>query len=221
MYRMPRWLREAERGSLGFFALSTELEQQFSNRALAARTSPAERDALFTDFGAIVARAVLRYRRWDIDPWELDDIAQESYLAFVDIHTRWLAQVWAAPDGTLHPCFGRYVLRMLPLRLADRADALFGRSHAHLLDDGPLPERDDVPDPLLMEDDARAQELISAICRRLSPREALTFRRIVTAGFSVRTVARQTGESTRTLYGRWARITRTARDVVRERDAAA
>lgn len=220
MYRTPYWLRDLESHSLGYITLTPEAEQHFSRRALAGRGKPAERDALFAELGAHVAHSVRRYRGWNLAPWDLDDVAQESYLAFIDLHQRWLRQVRLAPDGSAQPGFGYYILRLLPLRLDDRVDALRGVSHAHLLDPTPIDILDEPPDPRPLDDDQHTRDLITSICHRLPARDAVTFRQVIAAGYSVRTVARRTGVHPRTLYSRWARITRVARDVVRDHDAA-
>lgn len=198
--------------------ITTDPQQRLSRRALAARTSPAERDALFADLSATLARWVWPYRGWLLAPWEFDDVVQESYLAFIDTLDLWCQRVRQGPNGRLEPDFLRYLLRTYPLRLIDRVQALVDSADAQRMD--PYSLDAEIPDPWTADADVRARMLIDAICARLHPRDALTFRLVVSSGYALRALARRTGENPRTIYHRWARIIATAREVLTSRDAA-
>jgi hypothetical protein len=209
------WLQQFTRASFGTFRLSPHIERQLSRRALAARDVPAARDALFVDLSAHLAVRTARFSTWNLDPWEFDDVLQESYLIFVDIHALWCERVHVSSSGEFDPSFVRALLRLFPLRLADRVDALLGTGHAHLTEDPPDAD-DDRPDPDSPESDVRTRILVESIYARLRPRDAITFRLMLASDFSIRAVARQTGEHTRTLYHRWERISAIARAVVND-----
>lgn len=222
MYDSRLWIHQLRPNAPASLRLSPELSRQLNRRALLARVSPAERDSLFADLSGVVWNWLRRYRGRDLAPFAFDDVLQESYLAFIDTHTRWEQRVQVAENGALQPDFVRYFLGIYPLLLANRVDALRGASHAHLVG-ATLPDdyADTTPDPWVPEADARASALIDAICTRLTHRDAITLRMAAAAGYSLRAVAQVTGESPRTLHARWARITSVARAVMRGQDDAA
>jgi len=97
--------------------LGPEVERRLTALAHAARGGDRDaRDALFAAFGPKLDRMLGRCRglawsaagpRRDGVPWELDDLRQEAYLAFVELLAAWPG------DGSVGP----YLLAHLPWRL--------------------------------------------------------------------------------------------------------
>src|SRR4051812_7392829 len=83
------WLTDLARRSLGDFDLTPEIDADLSRRALAARTDPDERNALFVLLAYKVRRFSMRFMRWHLAPWEPADVLQETWLTFVELLESW------------------------------------------------------------------------------------------------------------------------------------
>jgi DNA-directed RNA polymerase specialized sigma24 family protein len=202
------WLAALAQESLGDFELTTEIDTDLSIRAVAARHDSVARDQLFALLAFKLRRFCTRFHRWNLDPWEFEDVLQESYLVFVD-----LLASWRPLEGAPEPAgFGYYVFRVFPLRLTDHVNALVRTRRDRLTPISWAPEIDLRLDPTSPESDASTAAIMAAVCGRLNAVDATIFRLRSTTEQRPETIARIAGVSRRTLYRRWGEIVRIARE---------
>jgi DNA-directed RNA polymerase specialized sigma24 family protein len=211
----PRtWLTDLCRQSLGDFELTPEIDADLSRRALVARSDNEQRVILFSLLAWKINRFRARYQRWNLRPWDEDDIVQEAWLAFDDV-----LRSWTPLDGNGGPAgFGYYLMAVYPRRLSDRVHLLLGtrrRNGAPV----PLPwveEADNRSDPDDLETDIVTEALLAAICGRLNAADATILRLAATTELDRASIAARANISRRTLYRRWPEITTIAREVLRD-----
>ncbi|MGH9174689.1 MAG: hypothetical protein ACRD1H_10035, partial [Vicinamibacterales bacterium] len=194
------WLTTLARDSLGDFELTPEIDADLSRRAISARDHRAERDALFHLLALKANRFCARFWRWRLSPWEIDDVRQEAFLAFVDVLTAWRPiEADGGPAG-----FGYYFMRSYPLRLTDRVQRLVGTRRGRPAATAWTERIDDRLDPAEMERDIETLAFISALSAQLDATDA----RILFVRGSDGTIAElasRAGVSRRTFYRRWNR----------------
>lgn len=198
------WIAAFARDSLGDIEMTPEIDADLSHRALNARTDPAERERLFALLAWKTDRFCARFRRWSLEPWELDDVRQEAYIVFVEV-----IESWRPLEGNGGPAgFGYFYLRVFPLRLADRVRKMIDRMH-------PLPwrpEHDTRLDPADLDDAGITATIVAEICGRLNAADATIFH-LRLADVTTEDSARLTGISRRTLHRHWPRIVSISREV--------
>lgn len=199
------WLSPMTHQSLGDFALTPQIDTDLSHRALLARDDPAARDDLFRLLAFKINRFCSRFRRWNLRPWEIDDVRQEAYLAFVDVVNGWRPiPVGDAPAGF---CF--YFLRVYPMRLTDRVRRIV-RTRRERPPATSWSEADDNrPDPAAMERDIETLSFIIDMSARLDATDARILLLRTADGLLPREVASREGISRRTFYRRWKGIAAT------------
>jgi DNA-directed RNA polymerase specialized sigma24 family protein len=200
------WLTTLSRDSLGDFTLTRQLDAELSCQALRAKEDAAARDALFRLLSWKINRFSSRFRRWNLRPWEFDDVRQETYLTFVSV-----LDGWRPMPGVDEPAgFGFYFLRVFPLRLSDRVVRITGTRRNRLNPTAWNPEHDNRQTPDEMERDVEALAFIIELSERLDPLDA----RIVLLRAGDRSpdaISTETGISRRTFYRRWKGIADTIR----------
>jgi DNA-directed RNA polymerase specialized sigma24 family protein len=204
------WLATLAHDSLGDFELTPEIDRDLTQRALAARHARDDRDQLFTLLAYKTLRFCARFQRWNLDPWEPDDVVQEGWLAFHDV-----LQTWRPLTGSHGPAgFGYYYLRVFPLRLHDRVLALTGTRRDRPTPLPWLPDNDARCDPDDYEGEALTRLILAEICGQLNAVETTILRGRLTDDTPSATLVSATGLSRSTFYRRWARITAVAADVL-------
>lgn len=191
--------------------LSGEIERRLTALALAARAGDGgARDALYHAFAPKLDRMLGRCRglawaaagpRRDGRPWELDDLAQEAYLVFVDLLAEW------SGEGAVGP----YLLAHLRWRLRTAWNGLAAprRREAAI-----TPRLAD----LLADGSAAADEatvLLETLAAALPPPDAAMLLMLVRDGCSPAVVARRLGVSRRTVDRRWGALVRRLRASLR------
>jgi len=202
------WLTLLARDSLGDFELTSERDADLTRRALLARDDPFERDALFSLLAFKINRFCSRFRRWNLLPWEIDDVRQEAYLAFIDVLTGWRP----IPTDRGPAGFSYYFMRVYPLRLTDRVNRVVQTRR-----DRPSPtawnaDDDHRLDPSEMERDIETLAFIMEVSSRLDTADAQILLLHTAADLAPNAVAARTGISRRTFYRRWKGIAATIRD---------
>lgn len=207
IYPSHDWLSPLAGDSLGDFALNREIDADLSRRALVARGDPALRDALFHLLAFKINRFCSRFRRWNLRPWEIDDVRQEAYLAFVDVLIGWRPIAGAGgPVG-----FGFYFMRVYPLRLTDRVRRVVRTRRDRLTPATWSESRDDRLDPAAMERDIEALAFIIEMSARLDAADAQILLLRTADDLDPDEIAARTGISRRTFYRRWKGIAATIR----------
>ncbi len=203
------WLASLARRSLGDAEMTPDLDLALSRYALLARHDLASRDRLLAMLAWKIARFCARYRRRTIDPWEVDDVHQEAFLAFVDVLESWSPLI--SHDGPAG--FGYYFLRVFPLRLADRVRAML-RS----LPRAPAPggASHEQADPAHVEDTILVNQVIAEICGHLNALDQAIFQLSARDGLGPVRIADLTGVSRRTIHRHWPAIVSIARERLRE-----
>lgn len=201
------WLSPMAGESLGDFTLTPALDADLSRRALLVGGDPAARDALFGLLAFKVNRFCSRFRRWNLRPWEIDDVRQEAYLAFVDVLNGWRP----IPGSDAPAGFGFYFMRVYPLRLTDRV-----RRVVLTRRDRPSPtawsESDDGRrDPAAMEREIETLAFIIELSAKLDATDARIMLLRTTEDLTPDEIAAQAGVSRRTFYRRWRGIAATIR----------
>ena len=208
---VPRdWPQAFARASLGDFELTPALDAELSARALQARGDSDARDALFLELAGKTTRFAGRFERWNLQPFEHDDVLQESYLAFLDTLRGWRPIDHATPTG-----FGAWFLSVYPRRLARRVARLAGRRLAMLPF---LPEADIRPDPDASEAGVIDAMVWDALLTQLRPRDR-AIARLRARGVPAAEIATATGISRRGVHRRLAVIAAIGRATVEERAA--
>lgn len=201
---MPvNWLDALARASLGDFEVTPELDRDLSRRALLARHDSIEREALFGLLAFKVRRFALRYRGWNLGPWDLEDVEQEAYLVYIDTLRVWTpSEVGGEPAGYL--C---YFLSVFPhwLMNAVRAWTWPGARTVTLL-----------PDERRAVAKAADHSMVDDFCERLEPDEASLLRLRLVTGASLPDAAESMGIARRTAYRRWRHIVELGREYLRE-----
>lgn len=199
------WISTLAEHSLGNFEVTPDIDLRLSRLALEAQTSNAAREELLTLLAAKVERFAKRFSSWKLDPWEYDDVLQESYLIFTDTVQRWKPRyVSGEPVGFLY-----YFLAVYPLWLSTRIKRMTGRGRPQpvwLPDD-----HDTVADPLSCEGEALADVVLDDVRSRLGDQAGALLRLRLVSGKSVTEAAQQAGISRRTAYRRWNTIIDLAR----------
>ncbi len=182
--------------------LTPEVERRLALLAHAARAGDrAARDALYAALGPKIDAMLGRCRglawssadpRRDGRPWELDDLAQESYLALVDLLAAWPG------EGPVGP----YLLAHLPwrIRTAWRRLAAPHRRHAPLLS-----ARAD----LLVDGSAAAEEALvrlELVAAALPPPDGDLLLLRVRDGHPPAAIGRRLGLTRRTVDRRWRAV---------------
>lgn len=203
------WLAVLAARSLGDVEMTPDLDLALSRDALVARRLPAARDLLLTQLALKVARFCARYRHRDLSPWDIDDVHQEAYLAFVEVLDDW--QPLVSQDGPAG--FGYYFLRVFPLRLAGRLRDLRRQSAIVEPGDGDVP---DTPDPDDIEATVLVNEVIAQICGHLNALDQTIFQLSAREGHGPSRIADLTGISRRTIHRHWPAIVSIARERLRE-----
>ncbi len=206
-YPTRNWLSALADESQGDFTLTTAIDADLSRRALLARNDPVVRDELFAFLAFKVNRFCSRFRRWNLRPWDVCDVHQEAYLAFIDVLNGWRP----IPGGDGPAGFGFYFMRVFPLRLTDRVRRLVRTRR-----DRPSPsawseEGDDRLDPAEMEDAVETLAFIIDLSNRLDPADARIMMLRAWDDLGPDEIAAQAGISRRTLYRRWRGIAATIR----------
>ncbi|HAX23652.1 MAG TPA: sigma-70 family RNA polymerase sigma factor [Thermomicrobiales bacterium] len=203
------WLTALIARSLGDVEMTPDLDLALSRYALLARDDLAIRDRLLTMLSWKVARFCARYRRRAIDPWEIDDVQQEAFLAFVDVLAGW--QPLTSQDGPAG--FGYYFLRVFPMRLAGRVRALLREGAIVAPQDG-APH--DPLDSIDIEDIVLANQVIVEICGYLNSRDQAIFQLSVRDGHGPSRIAELIGVNRRTIHRHWPAIVSIARERLRD-----
>jgi RNA polymerase sigma factor (sigma-70 family) len=201
------WLSPLAGESLGDFPLTRQIDADLSQRALAAAGDPAARDALFNLLAFKVNRFCSRFRRWNLRPWEFEDVRQEAYLAFVDI-----LNGWQPTPGRDEPAgFGFYFMRVYPLRLTDRVRRILRTKRNRPAPTSWGEADDERPDPAEMERDIETLAAIIELSANLDAADARILLLRTADDLSPDEIAAQTGISRRTYYRRWNAIAATIR----------
>ncbi len=206
-YSTHDWLSQLARESLGDFALATEIDADLSLRALRSQFDPVERDILFNLLTLKINRFCSRFRRWNLRPWEFDDVRQEAYMAFVDVLNGWRP----IPGGDAPAGFAYYFMRVYPLRLTDRVQHVVGTRRGRPRSSIWSEELDDRVDPSEMEQDIETLAYIMDLSARLDAANARILLLRTADDLGPDDVAAQTGISRRTYYRRWKGIADTIR----------
>jgi len=207
IYLTHDWLSPLSRESLGDFALTPEIDADLSSRALRSQHDPAERDVLFSLLAMKINRFCARFRRWNLRPWEIDDVRQEAYVTFVDV-----LNGWRPIPGTDSPSgFSYYFMRVYPGRLNDRVVGIVGTRRGRPTPSAWHEERDDRVDPDEMERDIETLAYIMDLSASLDAANAKILLLRAADDLTPDDIAAQTGISRRTYYRRWQGIADTIR----------
>ncbi|CAN5205166.1 hypothetical protein BH23CHL1_BH23CHL1_24250 [soil metagenome] len=202
------WISALAERSLGNFEATADIDRRLSRLALDARASNESRDELFTLLATKVERFARRFRPWTLDPWEYDDVLQESYLIFINVVERWTPRyVDDEPAGFVYYFFAVY-----PLWLSTCVKRMSGRGARGGVIAVPLPEEYELSaDSVSCEAEALTLAILDDVHSQLGEQAgALLHLRLVT-GKSVTEAARQAGIPRRTAYRRWSTIVEFAR----------
>ena len=201
------WLSSLSGESLGDFALTSQIDADLSCRAILARDDPAVRDALFSLLALKINRFCSRFRRWNLRPWEIDDVLQEAYITYVDV-----LNGWRPISGADDPAgFSYYFMRVYPGRLNDRVVSIVGTRRGRPAPVSWHDERDDRLDPAEMERDIETLAFIMDLSADLDADNARILLLRTADDLSPDDIAAQTGISRRTFYRRWKGIADTIR----------
>ncbi len=192
------WLRELARDSLGDFEATSALDSKLSDLAEWAQLRETTSLELLTCLAWKIERWVRRYRGWDLEPFDLDDVRQEAYLVFLATLRRWQPRyVNGAPTGYLY-----YFLDVFPRWLATRVRRWRGPSRPPVVR---------LVHPVNPESSA-----LNDFCRNLDPRDTTLVELRLKRGLSVTHAANQMGIDRSTAYRRWNRILDLGRAYLRE-----
>ena len=202
------WISELVETSLGNFEATPDIDRRLSRLALDGRTSNESRDELFTLLAAKIERFARRFRPWTLDPWEYDDVLQESYLIFLAAIERWTPRyVDGEPSGFLYYFFATY-----PLWLSSHVKRMTGREPRGRITAIPLPDEHDLTaDSVSCEAEALTLAILDEVHTQLGEQAGTLLHLRLVTGKSVTEAAAQAGISRRTAYRRWATITELAR----------
>lgn len=194
------WLGTLAEESLGDFEATPDIDRRLSQLALEARISNAARDELLILLAAKIERFARRFRSWSLDPWEYDDVLQESYLTFLDTVRRWKPRYeQGQPAGYLY-----YFLAVYRLWLSRRVTQLIGRGRPTVY---ALPDdRNTIPDTTSCESEAVATAVVADVRTRLGEQAGEILHLRLVTGKSVTEIAHATGIPRRTAYRRWSTI---------------
>lgn len=192
------WLRDLARTSLGDFEVSDELDRRLSELAEWAQLRSGTSFELLGLLAWKIERFVWRFHAWDLEPYDLDDVAQEAYLVFVDTIRRWAPRyVQGVSTGYLY-----YFLEVFPHWLASRVRRWRRRTRPPVV-------------RLVRKPAAGATEM-PEFCRNLSPEETTLVELRLRGGLSIPRAADEMGIARTTAYRRWNRILELGREYVRE-----
>ncbi len=196
------WLHDLATDSLGDFEVSDELDQRLSRLAIQSRSDEGKAFELFGLLAYKIERFVRRFRSWELHPFDLDDIVQESYLVFIDTLHRWVPHY---VDGLLGG-YLYYFLKVFPLWLANRV-----RGWKRIT-------RQPIVRTIRTREAATTQDAanVDGFCRNLSLQDSTLVELRVLRGHSIPRAARTMGIARRTAYRRWHRILEMGREYLRE-----
>lgn len=206
-YPSDDWLSPLAGESLGDFALTREIDADLSWQALLARDDPAVRDALFGLLAFKINRFCSRFRRWNLRPWEIDDVRQEAYLAFIEVLNGWRP----IPGASVPAGFGYYFMRVYPLRLNDRVRLIVRTRRDRLTPSTWSESDDDRLDPGEMERDIETLAFVIELSAQLDAADARILLLRTADDLAPDEIAARTGISRRTFYRRWKGIADTIR----------
>jgi DNA-directed RNA polymerase specialized sigma24 family protein len=196
------WLHDLARTSLGDFNTSSELDARLSALALRARTDDSASFELLGLLAWKIERFLRRFRAWDLAPFDLDDVAQEAYLAYLDTLRRWRPRYVAGrAAGYLY-----YFLSVFPHWVANRVRRWRRPARPSVVRHIQTPVGAAVPDTALLSD----------FCRNLSPQESTLVQLRIVRGLSIPHAATTMGIARRTAYRRWSHILEVGREFLRE-----
>lgn len=116
---LPAWMNDMIERSLGDCTFTPELDQRLGELALAAASSSAARDDLFTALAFKSARFQLRalghLRTWHYRAFDVDVLAQEAWFVFLEVLRAWNGRPRRDVAG-----FVPYYLKSYPLALNGR-----------------------------------------------------------------------------------------------------
>lgn len=168
IYPSHDWLSLLAGDSLGDFGLTPDIDADLSRRALLARDDAVARDDLFVLLALKINRFCSRFRRWNLRPWDIDDVRQEAYLTFVDVVNGWRP----IPSGDTLAGFGFYFMRVYPLRLTDRVRRVVLTRRDRPSASAWSEVADDRRDPSEMERDIETLAFIIEMSNRLDADDA-------------------------------------------------
>ena len=202
------WISALAETSLGNFEATPDIDRRLSRLALGARASNESRDELFTLLAAKVERFARRFRSWTLDPWEYDDVLQESYLIFLNVVERWTPRyVDDEPAGFVYYFFAVY-----PLWLSTHVKRMTGRGPRGRAFVIALPEEHNLAaDSISCEAEALTLVILEDVHTQLGEQAGTLLHLRLVTGKSVTEAARQAGIPRRTAYRRWSTITEFAR----------
>jgi DNA-directed RNA polymerase specialized sigma24 family protein len=197
------WLGELANESLGNFPATPEIDRDLSLRALAARDDAGEAWALFRLLAWKIDRFARRFRYWQLAPWELADVVQETYPVFLKTLELWKPRyVDGQPAGYLF-----YFLAVYPRWLQNRTRSWLrpgGRTVPF------RPEEDTRPAP----DESRA--VIDDFCAHLKPQQARLLRLRLATDSTIPQAAAELGMSRYRAYRVWHGVVEIGREYMRE-----
>ena len=197
------WLQELARESLGDFEVTETIDLRLSGMAVRAWSDEGAAFDLLRMLAWKIARFVRRFRSWDIEPFDLDDVAQESYFVYLETLRRWMPNIKEGrPSGYLH-----YFLCVFP-RWLGNAVRRWQRPAR--------PPTVRVTECQDGEEAIAAEAAIRGFCRNLSSEDAMLVQLRLVEGFSVPRAAQTMGIARRTAYRRWRRILVRGREYLRE-----
>lgn len=197
------WLGELANESLGNFESTPEIDRDLSIRALRARDDPEEAWALFRLLAWKINRFARRFRHWQLHPWELADVVQETYPVFLRTVELWLPRyVDGKPAGYLF-----YFLAVFPRWLQNRTRSWF---RERKLTVAFQPERDGRPAP----DDSLA--IVDDFCAHLNPKSADLLRLRLETEAPLLRAGRALGLSRHRTYHHWNDIVEIGREYMRK-----
>lgn len=197
------WLSDLAKQSLGDFEATVELDWELSYLARQARNDDEVSWQLFGLLAWKIERFVGRFRFWDLEPFDLDDVVQESCIVFLETVREWPPDyVDIRPTGFLY-----YFLKLFPLRLARRVRGWRRPARPALIR---------MVSSSMGSGNESDRAIVDEFCRNLDSLDATLLRLHLTKGLSVRRAADRMGLPRRTAYRRWRHILKLGREFLRE-----
>lgn len=194
------WLRDLAQASTGDFDVTEAVDARLSAVAVEARACSVAAFDLLRLLAPKISRFVYRFRSWDLAPFDLDDVAQEAYLVYLDTLRRWTPRCVAGrPAGYLY-----YFLKVFPLWLGNRVRGWR------------RPARPPVVRHIQPAEHLDDGSVVTDFCHRLSHEDATLLRLRIIRGLSIPRAAQTMGIARRTAYRRWHRIRKIGEEYLRE-----
>ena len=194
------WLSDLASNSLGDFDVTEGLDIELSALAIRARYDEDIAWQLLERLAWKIVRFVRRFQYWDLDPFELDDVVQESYLVYRETLQRWRPR----PVNGIATGYLYFFLKAFPHRLAEAVRRWRRPTRVPM-----IRERWNA---LATIEGSRVEDF----CRNLAPEDATLLRLRLTRGLSVPLAAETMGLPRRTAYRRWHHILEMGREYLRE-----